>query len=354
MAPLVTAIGEPQLGGSQALVSDLAAALTTRGHDVVVFAASGSNIPGATVVDTGVDPADLRASLYRVDGPEPDPRPAAQAFARVVDLIRAERFDVVHGHAFDAPAVAAAATLDVPIVHTLHLPPDDAVLAALRQASTAPRPPAVVTVSNFQQRQWSAAGVGSTLVPNGVPVARIAWSERPGAFALFAGRLTREKGPDDAIRIAREAGMPIIVAGGPYDPAFADDLTAATRGDPSVEMVGSLPRAELWTLMGRAAALVCPIRWDEPFGLTAAEAQAAGTPVIGYRRGALAEVVDEGVTGTLVPDGDLHGAASALRDVGQFERAECRGHAERHLDLDRTVDGYERLYARLVTTRVAT
>jgi len=354
IAPLVTAIAEPQLGGSQALVSDLAVALTERGHDIVVFAASGSSIPGVTVVDTGIDPAELQPSLYRIDAPEPDPRPAAWAFGRVVELIRAERFDVVHVHAFDAPAVGATGALEIPVIHTVHLPPDRAVLRALAEASTGPRPPAVVTVSAFQRRQWSAAGVSSTLIPNGVPVPRIPWSARPSGFALFAGRLTREKGPDDAIRIARQAGVPVVVAGGSYDPGFAGELAAATRGVAGVELLGSLPRAELWTLMARAAALLCPIHWDEPFGLTAAEAQAAGTPVIGYRRGALPEVVAEGVTGALVPEGDVAAAASALRQVAAFDRSECRRHAERHLDLERTVDGYERLSAAVATARVAT
>ena len=135
IAPLVTAISEPQRGGSQAFVSDLARGLTRRGHDVHVYAASGSDIPGVTVIDTGIDPESLAATLYRAAGlgrarPGARPRPPSPACTRAV---RQTRYDVVHNHAFDAPAITLAAGLGAPVVHTLHLPPDEAVAAALRR-----------------------------------------------------------------------------------------------------------------------------------------------------------------------------------------------------------------------------
>src|SRR5579863_8240726 len=116
MAPLVTAIREPQLGGSQAFVSDLARGLVGRGHDVHVYAASGSEIPGVEVIDTGVDPGSLAGTLYRAFGPsaggpgEPGPAAAAaeSAFSNAYSTMRLTRYDVVHNHAFDAPAVRLA------------------------------------------------------------------------------------------------------------------------------------------------------------------------------------------------------------------------------------------------------
>jgi glycosyltransferase involved in cell wall biosynthesis len=104
--------------------------------------------------------------------------------------------------------------------------------------------------------------------------------------------------------------------------------------------------------MARARAVLCPVRWDEPFGLVAAEAQAAGTPVIGYRRGALDEVVHDGVTGALVPEGDVGAAARALAEAGSFDRAAIRSHAEEHLGLDAMVDAYERLSLEIVASSV--
>ncbi|HEY3647692.1 MAG TPA: glycosyltransferase, partial [Streptosporangiaceae bacterium] len=138
MAPLVTAIREPQRGGSQAFVSDLARGLTGRGHDVHVYAASGSEIPGVEVIDTGVDPESLSGTLYRAfghsgpAGSRPEPAAAEPAFARAYRGVQEIRYDVIHNHAFDPPAIRLAAALQAPVVHTLHLPPDEAVAAALR------------------------------------------------------------------------------------------------------------------------------------------------------------------------------------------------------------------------------
>src|ERR1700734_3759360 len=109
-APQVSAIREPQGGGSQAFVSDLARGLAGRGHEVHVYAATGSQIPGITVIDTGVDPGSLAATLYRPGGSaDRDPAPAGPAFARAYTAARENRYDLIHNHAFDAPAITLAA-----------------------------------------------------------------------------------------------------------------------------------------------------------------------------------------------------------------------------------------------------
>jgi len=108
-------------------------------------------------------------------------------------------------------------------------------------------------------------------------------------------------------------------------------------------------RRALWQAMGRAAVVLCPARWDEPFGMVAAEAQACGSPVVAFRRGALEEVIVDGVTGVLVKDDDVDSAAAAMRPAAALARAHCRTHAERHLDLELSLDAHERLYAHLVS-----
>ena len=155
IAPLVTAIKEPQRGGSQAFVSDLARGLADRGNDVDVYAASGSDIPGVKVIDTGVDPESMATTLYRASpSAAPDMAPAEAAFASVYAGVRGARYDVVHNHAFDAPAITLATELGAPVIHTLHLPPDRAIAAALHQASHGGEPPAVATVSASQAQAW--------------------------------------------------------------------------------------------------------------------------------------------------------------------------------------------------------
>src|SRR5216683_5601959 len=212
MAPLVTAIREPQRGGSQAFVSDLARGLVGRGHEVHVYAASGSEIPGVEVIDTGVDPRSLAGTLYRAFGPAgPEPAAAESAFASAYMSVQQIRYDVIHNHAFDAPAVRLATALHAPVVHTLHLPPDEAVSAALRQAARRGRPPTVAAVSRFQASAWRRVVRVAAILPPYPRTSVIPWSATPGTGAVFAGRLSPEKGAAQAIDIASAAGTPIDV-----------------------------------------------------------------------------------------------------------------------------------------------
>lgn len=357
MSPLVTAIREPQLGGSQAFVSDLARGLVSRGHDVHVYASAGSEIPGVEVIDTGIDPRSLAGTLYRARGasagesaePGPaEPGPAAAAaefaFTTAYTAMRASRYDVIHNHAFDAPAVRLAAALQTPVIHTLHLPPDKAVAAALRDVARRARPPAVATVSAFQARAWRRIVSVDAILPPYPPTRVIRWSETAGESALFAGRLSPEKGTAEAIDIARAAGVPVHVYGDVYDADYSREQIDPRRNWPGVTVHQGVPRASLWEVMARAAVVLCPARWDEPFGLAAAEAQACGTPVVAFNRGGLGEVIADGMSGFLVPPDDVRAAAEAVSKVAGISRAACRDHAEGQLDLELSLDAHERSY----------
>ncbi|HEY2603032.1 MAG TPA: glycosyltransferase [Thermoleophilaceae bacterium] len=347
VAPLVSAIREPQRGGSQAFVSDLARGLVGRGHDVDLYCASGSNVPGVRVVDTGVDPRALAATLYRASGPAADGLAAAgAAFAGVYAAIRGVRYDVVHNHAFDPPAIRLATGVGAPVVHTLHLPPDAAVADALRDVARSDRAPTVAGVSAAQADAWRRIVAVDAILPPFVPTRLIRWSSSAGKGAVFAGRLSPEKGASEAIEIARMAGVRIDVYGDPYDPDYARERIYPWRADPGVALHGGVPRTAVWEVMARAAVVLCPARWQEPFGMVAAEAQACGTPVVAFRCGALDEVVLDGVTGFLVAPDDISSAAEAMTRAAQLSRPRCRDHAERQLDLELSLDAHEQLYAR--------
>jgi glycosyltransferase involved in cell wall biosynthesis len=355
MAPLVTAIREPQRGGSQAFVSDLARGLAGRGHDVHVYAAAGSQIEGVEVIDTGIDPRSLAGTLYRASRPTAgracDAAEAASAaeaaFTTAYAAMQATRYDVIHNHAFDAPAVRLAAALRPPVVHTLHLPPDDAVSAALVHAARSSRPPAVAAVSGFQACAWRRVVPVDAVLPPYPATRAIGWSGAAGRGALFAGRLSPEKGAAEAIDIARAAGVPIDVYGDVYDDDYSRGQIDPRRGWPGVTVHRAVPRTSLWQAMARAAVVLYPARWDEPFGLAAAEAQACGTPVVAFRRGGLGEVIVDNVTGFLVPPDDVRAAAEAVAQVPGISRRACREHAESRLDLELSLDAHEHLYRRV-------
>ena len=353
VAPLVSAIREPQRGGSQAFVSDLARGLVDRGHEVHLYAASGSEVPGVRVVDTGVDPHALAATLYRASGSAADGLAVAEAaFAAVYAAVREARYDVVHTHAFDAPAISLARRLRAPVVHTLHLPPDAVVADALRDAARSDRVPTVAGVSACQASAWRRVVSVDAILPPFVPTRSIRWSPSAGDGAVFAGRLSPEKGAIEAIEIAHAAGVRIDVYGDSYDAEYTRERIDPRRSDPGVVVHPGVPRTALWEVMARAAVVLCPARWEEPFGMVAAEAQACGTPVVAFRRGALEEVIVDAVTGSLVPPDDINAAADAVTSSTQLSRSACRDHAESRLDLELSLDAHEQLYRRVATAGV--
>jgi glycosyltransferase involved in cell wall biosynthesis len=358
VAPLVSAIREPQRGGSQAFVVDLARGLVGRGHEVHVYAASGSEVQGVTVIDTGVDHRELEATLYRASqgAGSYTSEAAERAFASVYDAVRMEAYDVVHNHAFDAPAITLARTAHAPLVHTLHLPPSAAVTDALRDVARDELPPTVAGVSAFQANAWRRVVRVDAILPPYVPTKLIHWSPTAGHGVVFAGRLSPEKGAAEAIEIALAAGIRIDVYGDSYDAEYARRQIDPRRADPGVTVHPGVPRATLWQAIGRAGVVLCPAKWDEPFGMVAAEAQACGTPVVAFRRGALDEVIVDGTTGLMVAPDDLAAAAKAVARASELSRSDCREHAERHLDLELSLDAHEQLYRRVETAgaRVAT
>jgi glycosyltransferase involved in cell wall biosynthesis len=361
MAPLVTAIREPQRGGSQAFVSDLARGLAGRGHDVHVYAASGSQIPGVEVIDTGVDSESLAGTFYRAFGSsagapgDAEPATTANAAAAAAESafrtaymrMQLTRYDVIHNHAFDAPAVRLATALQAPVVHTVHLPPDTAVSAALRSVAGHPRSPAVAAVSEFQARAWRRVVRVDAVLPPYPPTGAIPWSRADGHGALFAGRLSPEKGAAEAIEIARAAGVPLDVYGDVYDPLYCQEQIDPRRSWSGVSIHEGVPRVLLWEAMAQAGVVLFPARWDEPFGMAAAEAQACGTPVVAFRRGGLSEVVVDGMTGYLVAPDDVRAAAEAISKLAEISRSACRRHAEEKLNLELSLDAHESLYRRV-------
>ncbi len=353
VAPLVSAIREPQRGGSQAFLSDLARGLVERGHEVQLYAASGSEVEGVRVVDTGVDPDALAATLYRASAPPATGLAAAEAaFGAVYAAVREARHDVVHNHAFDAPAIRLATGLRAPVVHTLHLPPDAAVAGALRDALGSEQPPTVACVSASQASAWRRVTSVDAILPPLVPTRSIGWSPSAGEGAVFAGRLSPEKGALEAIEIAAAAGVRIDLYGDVYDAEYTRERIDPRRGDPGVAVHPGVPRTGIWEVLARAAVVLCPARWEEPFGMVAAEAQACGTPVVAFDRGALAEVIVDSVTGFLVAPEDIDAAADAVMRAATLSRSECRSHAELHLDLGASLDAHEQLYERVVSVRL--
>ncbi len=368
VAPFISPIAPPFIGGAQALLADLATGLAARGHQVTLFAAAGSSIPAAGVVvrDPGIDSHQLRpARFHDSDADQESQKTAAdpfffrsvEAFRRAFTLIHQELrdYDIIHAHAFDWPAFAFGALLadQCPVIHTLHLPAvNPSINALLRDLRAVGNQTRLITVSHACAETYRPYADMDAIIPNGIDTEAIPFGAEADAdgCVLFAGRLSPEKGVTDAIEIARRAGRHLSLAGGIYDTAYFERAIQpqlrAHRHD--LEYVGQLPRPDLWSLMGHATAVLLPIDWEEPFGLVAAEALAAGCPVIAYARGALPEVISDGETGFLIPPGDIDAAANAIVAASSLSRSACRQRAQRHFSITRMLDDYEQFYQQVL------
>jgi UDP-glucose:tetrahydrobiopterin glucosyltransferase len=333
VASPVTPLRPAQTGGAQSVICDLAVGMVRRGHNVLLHCAEGSEVAGVELVMVPI-PTDANKALVMPGGAPAIPIPGVtEAIRAMFRGVETSRPDIVSQHAFDAPAFEMAEML--PSLHTLHLPPiEPAVVAALRMIPAA----RLATVSQSCRRDWEAAGMQIGLViPNGVSDSPVN-GDQVEDVALIAGRISPEKGVDHALRAARLAGVRCRIAGSLYDPDYVVDLVGA-------EVLGSIPRDDLRRVMGRSAVTVCAIRWEEPFGLVAAEAQMAGCPVAAYRRGAMPEVVEEGVSGFLATPDDVHDLARAIARCRMLDRRTVRASAQRRLGLEGMLNAYEAAFS---------
>ena len=199
--------------------------------------------------------------------------------------------------------------------------------------------------SQFCAGTASVSGARWVVVPNGAPAAAYAFRAAVGADAplVFLGRVERVKGVHTAIRVARMTGRRLLIAGNAARGGQYFDREIAPHVDGSdIAYLGPVTDAQKDALLGRAAALLFPVEWDEPFGIVMAEALACGTPVVAFRRGAVPEVVEHGVTGFVCDTADE--MAEAVRRLPELSRARCRASYEERFSDRVVVDGYERLY----------
>ena len=339
------------------MLYELAHGLAKRGHKVTVYAAAGSKLaaPNLQLVEIPTVNATLNLADFNAEVEGNSGTQATTAFFEQADLFlsifldivqRCDQFDIVHAHAFDWPAYAFAALAPVPTVHTLHLPAlDSHINHLLATAANKTGSSNCVTVSQACAATFAPYFQVDRVIYNGIIVDDIPFGPTSKDFVVFVGRMSPEKGADLAIEIARRAGKKLIMAGGIYDQNFFDSKIAPQlAANPDLEYRGLLDRAELFQLIGRAEAAIFPARWDEPFGLALAEAQAAGTPVVAFKRGAAPEIVLEGETGFLIEPNDVQAAAHALTHIGQIERPRCRERIMQHFSYAQMLDAYEEYY----------
>lgn len=332
IAPLAERCPPAFYGGTERVVSYLTEELVELGHEVTLFA-SGDSVTSAELV-----PCCDRA--LRLNPRVTDALPYHMAMLEQV-MRRADDFDVLHFHIdlMHAPVVRQIAERTLTTLHGRLDLPD------LRPFFTVfPHLP-LVSISDSQRRPLPRVNWAAT-VYHGLPRELLKFEARPReGYLAFLGRISPEKRPDRAIRIAVKSGMPLKIAAkiDRVDQEYWNtQIAPLVRAHANVEFIGEITEREKGAFLGQASALLFPIDWDEPFGLVMIESMACGTPVVAYRRGSVPEIVEDGVTGFIV--GNEEEAAAAVAKLGHLDRNKVRAAFERRFTAQRMARDYCTLY----------
>jgi glycosyltransferase involved in cell wall biosynthesis len=336
IAPLAESVPPKLYGGSERVVSWLVEQLVELGHDVTLFA-SGDSQTSAKLIPTWP-----RAT--RLSRPRPDPfAPIAAQLEAVAHA--AEKFDVIHCH-LDWVHLPLLSRLKVPFVTTLHGRLDFTYLAMMVRAFPGAR---FVSISESQRNPLPGLNWLGT-VYHGLPQDMFRPSMNSAGYLAFLGRITPEKGPDVAIRLAKACGIPLrIAAKVPRDENhYFKQQIEPDVDNKAIAFIGEVDEQQKASLLGGAAALLFPIDWPEPFGLVMIEAMACGTPVIAWRRGSVPEIIEDGITGFIVENEAE--ALAAITRIGQLDRGRIRERFEQRFTARRMAEDYCALYHDLIAS----
>lgn len=328
LAPVAWRSPPRHYGPWEQVASNVAEGLVAAGVDVTLFATADSVTAGtlAAVVARG----------YEEDRTQD---------AKVLECLhishlmeRAAEFDLIHNH-FDFLPLTYSRLIPTPMVTTIHGFSSARILPVYQHyAATS----AYVSISDADRHPSLPY---AATVYNGLRMADFSFVAQPADYLLFLGRIHPDKGPFEAIQIARQSGRRLLLAGIVQDQAYFDECVQPFLSD-TIEFLGPVGPMRRNLLLGNAAALLHPIRFDEPFGLSVAEAQLCGTPVIAFNRGAMPELIQAGQTGFLVSN--VGEAVAALQQLGELSRATCRAWATAEFSQEKMVADYLAVYRQLL------
>lgn len=328
LAPISWRTPPRHYGPWEWVVSVLTEGLVKRGVDVTLYATADSLTAG-----------ELRAVAPRPWSEDSSLDPKVWECLHIASVFEeAHKFDLIHNH-FDFLPLSYSALVETPLLTTIHGFSSPRILPVYRRYNGRVAYVAISDADRHPQLHYKAT------IHHGIPVADYPFREKSDDYLLFFGRIHHDKGLVETIDLARQAGMPLVIAGIIQDQAYFDNLVAPRLDEVNVRYIGPVGPRDKGALLGGARALLHLINFDEPFGLSVAEAMACGTPVIAFNRGSMPELIADGESGYLV---DSHEAAlAAISRLGELERRACRRRVEEHFSVDLMVDRYLAVYREL-------
>jgi len=338
VAPLLESVPPRLYGGTERVVSYLTEELVKQGHEVTLFA-SGDSLTTAKLHS-------VVSQAIRLDPNNPDP--TAFHILMLEELSRCSpEFDIIHYH-IDVIHFLMSRNLLTPHITTMHGRLDLPDLKTIFKSFT---DIPLVSISNNQrlplpQVNWQAT------VYNGIPMENYTFQKHPGKYLAFLGRISPEKGIEQAIEIAIASGMPLRIAAkiDPNDQHFYETKVKPLLTHPLIDYIGEINEQEKDAFLGNAYAVLFPIQWPEPFGLVMIESMACGTPVIAFNKGSVSEVMVHGETGFIV--NTIEQAIESIEQIESICRECCRYIFETRFSSKEMANGYLKVYQQAIDNQI--
>lgn len=337
----------------------LAQGLGRRGHNITIFAPLGTEVYGEniTVETMNLRPlarnqTEFTALLDNTNHLSHDRHGLWDRYMVNEMYARAEAgdFDLLHFHHPESALSGAVQHQLIPTVYTLHDPVYD-WYRELFELFASPNQK-YVSISDNQRRDAPDLPYAGT-IHNGTDVKMFDYADTHEDYLLFAGRITAEKGVKEAIQVAKKSGHRLLIIG-PIDHGSQHyfDQYIKPELDDQILYLGRMDQPQLVKYYQKAKAVLTPVQWEEPFGLTTIEAMACGAPVISLDRGAARELIVDGKTGYIV--NSIAEMVDATNKVDKISRKECHDHVARKFSYDRMVDDYEQVFQQTIRLNVPT
>jgi glycosyltransferase involved in cell wall biosynthesis len=343
--PFIT-VPPKNYGGIELVVHNITEELVRRGHKVTLFAPGGSKT-SAKLVSPFKTPLNNKATqklFSKVGWQLPWMHTLPSLYHAVLPFERAEEFDIIHDH-FHYLGLLFSQLVKTPVVSTYHGDFSSAVKSPIEK----------LILDKYRNNNWTAISQTQkrncplklnfvSVIYHGIQIKRFAFAEKPGDYLVWLGRVNPKKGLKEAIEVAKAVRRKLIISGfvNPRNQEFFNQEILPQIDKKLIFFKGALTHQEKVKLLKGARALLYPVAWEEPFGLVMIEAMACGTPVVGFRRGAVPEVVVDQETGFLVKN--KREMIQAIKNIGDISRKACRMHIEKNFTVEKMVDKYEELY----------
>jgi glycosyltransferase involved in cell wall biosynthesis len=332
LAPIAWRTPPRHYGPWEQFASLLTEGLVARGVDVTLFATADSLTSArlASVVSSGY------SETPGVDAKVVECLHIASLFER------ADEFDLIH-NSFDFLPLTYSELVETPVLTTIHGLSSESILPVYRRYNATTAYVAISDADRHPDLEYLAT------IHHGIDTGAFSLHPAPQGYLLFFGRIHPDKGTAEAIEIAKGAGRPLVIAGIVQDQDYFQEHVAPHLDGERVSFMGAATADRRSEILGAAHALLHPISFDEPFGYSVVEAMACGTPVIAFRRGSMAELIDDGITGFLVED--VAGAIDAVERAAHVDRAAIRELAVDRFGVGRMVDAYLDAYTSVIGGR---